>query len=132
MVPVPIPRGGSYTTVGNPQDSPQFGNTGTSEHQPRIGQRVQPIRRESRAANTTNLTNEMAGHRGYGDSKACQCPFRGRAAYSTAANPQRADGLVTLARDRSEEVDPRNEKQLATHHTDVTSIHPQLHAPYTL
>ena len=64
--------------------------------------------------------------RGYGDLKSVTSAHSERGLHSsTAANPQRADGLVTLARDRSEEVDPRNEKQLATHHIDFTSIDPQ-------
>ena len=60
-----------------PLGNPQFGNTGASELLPRIGQRVQPIRRMSRAAHTTHQTSEMAGHRGYGDSNTVRPPRGG-------------------------------------------------------
>ena len=65
----------------------------------------------------------MAGLRGYGDIKSVTSAHsEGGLHSSTAANPQRADGLVTLARDRREEVDPRNQNQQVTHHIDFESI----------
>ena len=53
----------------------------------------------------------MAGLRGYGDIKSVTSAHSEGGLHSTtAANPQRADGLVTLARDRREAMGPRNKK----------------------